>query len=51
MIARVLVCEPTPMEESQRLLFITEGWKVEAAVSYAKKIGLKPLFIINVRRK
>jgi hypothetical protein len=45
---RVLSCEG-PYDDT--LLYITEGWTVEAAKAYARNLGFKPLYIVNLWRK
>ena len=49
-MARIMVCE-APHDD--RFLFITDGWTLPQAKEYARQLGFKPLYIVNVwkRRK
>lgn len=38
-------------DKEQRVLFWTADWKREGILEYARKIGLKPLYIVNVKDK
>jgi hypothetical protein len=46
-LAKVMVCET---DYDRPFMFITENWTVGQAKGYARSLGFKPLYIVNIRR-
>lgn len=47
-LAKVMVCETA---HDNPFLFITDSWTVEQAKRYARSLGFKPLYCVNVRER
>ena len=47
-LARIMVCV-APHDD--RFLFITDGWTLSQAKAYARQLGFKPLYIVNVWKR